>query len=198
MEVNMKKILEFILIITIILSFSSCSLFFDTNTYHVHGIDEYLYDDSWNGLTQNIFPCVDFIQKFSYVNGDYHYYDNFYTNEKFLEKVFCILEYNNDIYQDAKEFCMSKMNLNKENQIEYKDHIFYVNQGLYQADFEVDDKWILDFPYYFTMFGYSDVSNTLIFIGLYCADDYYESADKINTDFDSFWVDFYGDYYSFA
>ena len=116
----MKKLISMILIMAVVLSLASCSLFFDMNVIYVHGLNEYIYDASWNGLTQNLFPSTDFIQKYNYVDGDYHYYDNCNTNEDFLEKVLCVLEYEDNIYQKAKAFCVSEMDLNTESKIEYK------------------------------------------------------------------------------
>ena len=184
----MKKICICIISALLVL-FSSCSLFVDMNVIEIQGLENFDPADSENGITEFLLPC-DLLTATNYQSGDYYYFDNCYVNEKALEKSLVYLIYDDAAYAVAKEYCLNKMELSAENVFEYQGYVFAQNTDLH-IDFVSD----IQFPYHYLLFGYNDDSNTLLFTGLYCGEEWYDQANQVTTDFKSFWNVFYSKHY---
>ena len=190
-----------LLTLTLLLSFPSCSLLFPEselfgNVIHDEGLDAYRADFSDRGLTACLFPSEDFILKYMYIGGNYHYYDNFFVNEDALELCIAYMTYDATVYGEAKQYCQENMALSTADTKEYGGYTFVENIGLTE-ELKSEEGKALAYPRYFCMFGYNDASNRLMFIGLYCGDSYKKDAALAERDFGKFLEEFFGEYYDF-
>lgn len=195
------KIIICLCIISIFLTLTSCS------PVSIEGIDQYQPEISTVGLTSYLFPDDDFLKRYEYSDGAFFYYDEFLV----VEKTIAVLTYESDIYIQAKENCISREFISKNNVKEYKGFVFSENLRLPQAynnlkyeygteeiDLSLNNAYNKEFPNRFNMIGYNDDLNTLIFIGFYCTDDRNEKVNLANTDFGAFLEAFFSEYYNFA
>ena len=162
----------------------------------MEGIDNWDIANSSKGLTKYLFPNENFLIQYSYVEGDYHYYDNCNSLDR-LETVIAVIKYESDIYLDAKKYCIDNFYLSQNNIKEYNGYFFTENLNLPKSYKNVEDGKNIKFPYYMNMFGYNDSQSVLVFIGLYCNEALYEKAALVHTDFGSFLKAFYSQYYDF-
>ena len=190
----MKKITICILAL-LILGMVSCS----NRPYTISGLDEYHPADSSMGITKHFFPTEDssFLTLFEYADGDYHYY---YSGDVH-EKAIATLKYDEGVYKVAKQYCIDNMYLSTTNIKEHNGYIFVENLAYAEAYDHLKNNKNTEFPKFFTMFGYNDSLNTLVFIG-FCAKDAYSDKDDpkdayAETDFGKFLDIFFSEYYDF-
>ena len=187
----------------LLLSMTSCSILFPNSPLFsnniVHsGLDEFSAETSSTGLTKHLIP-QDLLTKYTYTEGDYHFFDNVYITEAYVEKVFLYLAYDESVYADAKQYCLDTFqNLSTENVKEYNGYVFAENLDRAIAYNEIVDSRNKAYPNTFVMFGYHDTLKHLVFIGFSCGDDHDESAALADTDFGAFLKEFYGEYYDFG
>ncbi len=196
MKNTFVRLILCVLSVILLLSMASCSALFP-GEIHDAGLDAFSTDASERGLTEYLLPSDGFIEKYTHTNGDYHYFDNLYMNEQALESGFVYLEYEEATYKEAKQFCLDSMSLSDENTKEYNGYVFAESLALTEETRSEDGK-DLRYPRYFTMFGYNDALNRLVFISMFCGDEHAEKAALADTDFGAFLKEFYGEYYDFG
>lgn len=202
MKNTVTRLILCLLSVILLLTVTSCSVLFPNSPLfstqiHDSGLDAFSSDASERGLTAYLLPTDGLIEKYAYVDGDYHYFDNLYVNEQALETAFAYLEYEAATYEEAKQFCLNTMSLSAENTKEYNGYVFAENLALTEKNRSEDGK-DLRYPRYFIMFGYNDALNRLVFISLFCGDEHAEKAALADTDFGTFLKEFYGEYYDFG
>ena len=149
------------------------------------------------GLTANLFPSDDFLNRFPYQDSVYHYWDA----EDLVwgyAKVFASLSYDAEIYEAAKTYCLENFNLSEGhtyayNECHFAEHICYKSKN-------ASGNWVLEsqFPRHFNMFGYHDESHTLFFLGYYNSDPESEERILAQDDFSTFLKEVYSEYYDFT
>lgn len=193
----MKKKITMCLCLLILFSMVSCS------SFEKHGISQYHSGNSKIELTLYFFPTEngDFLKMFDYTWGDYHYYDAPFLSVSSLEKAIAVLKYDEEIYRKAKQYCLDNMYLSATNIKEYSGYVFVENLAHPESFGRVKNGANQDFPQIFTMFGYNDALNTLVFIG-FCSENAFSKKDDpkaayAETDFGKFLDIFYSEYYDF-
>ena len=81
-----------------------------------------------------------------------------------------------------------KMHLSAENRTTLGDYVLIENLSYAEAYSALENGVNQDFPYQFTIFGYNDKKNELIFLGFYCSVERFEEVDAV---FDQGWDVFY-------
>lgn len=178
---SMKRISSLLLIIFIIcLSFNSCA-----QVIRIDGIDNFNKNDSALSLNQLILPSDDFLDCFKYENADYHYRDSsilpFFS--KNVEQSIVVINYKDDVYEEAKEYCMQEMVLSDSHIFDYNGYTF------------IDHEYS-DYPYHFNMFVYNDEKQCLIFLGFHSG--FHENVDDLIDDWGSFLDKYYSEFYDFS
>ena len=175
----MKKIVTIIFIV-FCLCLNSCGL---SDPYEISGLENYNPHNSEYGTSDGIITD-DFINKFDYISGNYHYVeaDNFSLFRPVLDRSIIYLSYDSAVYADAKQYAMNNMSLSDDIVEECNGYVFYDNY--------VDEDF--SFPRNFKRFAYNDTHNTLIFIGFFTGEDF----DL--TDWEEFLEKHYGDWYNFS
>ena len=74
------------------------------------GIENYQREYCHVGLTYHLYPGEDFLTRYAYVNGDYHYYCNGVWGDMY-RIAFSVLEYTPEEYEAAKEYCFQQFPL---------------------------------------------------------------------------------------
>ena len=138
---------------------------------------------------------------FNYTRGDYHYYDAPLLSLSSLEKAIAILEYDDIIYQEAKQYCLNNMYLSPTNIKEHNGYVFIENLGYADYVGSIKNGVNQEFPETFTMFGYNDSLKTLVFLG-FCSEHANDKKDDpqaayAETDFGKFLDIFFSEYYDF-
>ena len=193
----MKKITCIFICIVLVACVVSCS------AAEKHGIDSFDVNDSESGLTQHLLPTMDdeFLAMFKYTYGDYHYYDGILSTDPPAEKVFMILEYEEAIYQEAKQYCIDNMCLSKDNVKTYNGYVFVENLAYPREMKYLKGQKNTRFPNSFCMLGYNDLNQSLIFIGFSLGEtpksDLEKKAAYAETDFGKFLDIFFSEYYDF-
>ena len=165
----MKKAICILILLTVLMSFSSCS------EYRIEGLENFSSYDSTVETSKYLFPCDDFIDKFEYINGNY-YYDYWYYVTYCREKSFAYFEYTPEIYQEVFTFTMDNMIFLENNKYEFNNYTF-IQQD---ASVYYGEKNTPEFPYWFWMMFYSEERNIIGFLG-YC---YAPTQQKIRADED--------------
>ena len=190
----MKKIIAVCLCLLCIFPAVSCA------PYEKHGLSNYHPMDSNFEITQQFFPTEnsDFLDMFDYVWGDYHYYESPLTIIKSpYAKAIAVLKYEQNVYWEAKQYCLDHMYLSSTNIKEYNGYMFSENLAFAKENDSLEDGENTDFPGWFTMMAYNDSLNTLVFIGFYCTYDDDPDAAYAETDFGKFLDIFFSEYYDF-
>lgn len=151
-------------LITVLLCISTVSC--TPSIYTVTGIENYKRSDSSYGTVRYFLPHCDepdtFLKKFSYIRGDYDYYDAMdggLLDGGAYETAILYMEYTEEIYEEAKTYAFQNLQLVEGSAREYKQYTFMQNQG---CDFE-DQR---------AFFGHCDEKRILIFIGTYMGGSY--------------------------
>ena len=180
----MKKVIFIVLLVLVFcISFNSCCC---PNTYQISGLKNFHPHNSEFGTSDKIIP-ENFIDKYNYIHGDYHYIEEGMSIfEHTVDRSIIYLSYNDAVYLDAKQYAMDNLDLSENVVEEYNGYIFYDN---YADDFS--------YPHNFKRFAYNDDNNTLIFIGCYISLDLNEEVNEIADNWGTFLDKYYGEYYSF-
>ena len=193
----MLKRLNVILLCMLIL-LSSLFMTSCNSTVNIEGIENFGEADSSVSLTKYLIPNEEFLDEYEYVYGDYYYLEEKPFVEENLEIAIMILEYEQDVYEKAKQYCISKLYLSDENVREYAGFTFAENLDLPKAYNYLENGKNKEFPCFFNMFGYNDEKCTIVSIGFHCGDDWAEEAQNADADFSKFIETFYSEYYNFA
>ena len=182
-----------IAIICVCFLLCACSI----TPYKKEGLDQWSIYDSNVEITQFLFPDESFLNSFEYCDGDYHYFDDC-KSWNGLEVAIAFTEYEDDVYLEAKQYCIDNMLLSEYNRMEYNGYVFVENLQLAQDQNFLENGKNKRYPYRMNMFVYNDSLNRLVFLGFYCTGKVEEQADIIDTDFGAFLELFYSDYYDFG
>lgn len=187
----MKKTVIFFIAIAVLVLF----MFTSCTPVYLEGIEEFDEGTSSFGLTAHLLPDKDFLSKFEYTDSMYHYYDNTINHinkQPLVERIIMVLEYEDDVYEQAKMYCMDNMVLSENRVYEYNGYSFSETLDIVNHDAESD------FPQIFTMFSYNDEKHRLIFMGFACEITEVDNVnDLINQDFYSFLKEYFYEYYDF-
>ena len=160
------------------------------------GIDNFDKATCSVGLTANLFPSDDFLNRYPFQDSVYHYYD---TEEPIwgYAKAFASLSYDPEIYEDAKAYCLTTFRLSEDQIFNYGDY-YFTEQICYKSK-DTSGKWILEsqFPRHFNLFGYNDESRTLFFLGYYNGDPESKEQTLAQNDLYAFVEEVYSEYYNF-
>lgn len=191
----MKKILCLLLVCSSLLM-TSCG-----KTIKKTGINFFNYDDSEYGISNFLIP-PGFLELYEYKNAGYYFYsqtDSIY--EKTKNECFCYdqtlmcLKYDESQYILAKSYMFDNMSLNLQEEYRYGAYIFYENMSFVNY-LKIKSVKYGRFPYQYTMAGYNDEINTLLFLGLYCADGF-TNIDIFPSDFEEHVLTMYKEIYNF-
>ena len=162
--------------------------------HYVHGLEycnNYVNDDT--GVSKLLYDR-EFIDKYQYEEGNFHYYGGTFT----LSKTLLYLRYNNENYSLAKNDFLENMQYVETNGYNYKGFVFYATfdweeHGKTFGNLsDSSDKYV---PSTFKLIGYNDNLNVLICIG-------YSNTKKpiLNNDedFKTFVEDTYLEFYNFS
>ena len=162
----MKKLLSLLVLIIILCCLISCNIEFSSNK--LSGIDSYNVANSSVSICYELLPSDDFLELFSYIDGDYYYVNNavnfFSTGD---EQAIMYLIYEEDIYESAKEFTFQNMYFLENHKYSYNGDEFMVNvcRKMDGRDPNIVNGE-LD-PYWFNMIAFNDEKNTIVFLGFY-------------------------------
>ena len=196
---NIKK--SFFVIFLFALCLTSCSNNLNSqekaysHIVRVDGIENFKSPEGYYELNAYILPSIDFIDMFEYVKADYHFREHYETKWDFVgyEKSIVIIEYDDIIYEKAKEFCLENMVLNETYTLVYNGFIFLENIKLSIEQNRENST----FPMDFNMFAYNDELKTLVFIGYYNPGYADEDVMPIIKNWGGFLADYFSDVYVF-
>ncbi len=164
------------------------------------GIENFNKNDSNMSINQGILPSDDFVDLYEYTNAEYYYSD---VNEHLfyianLEQSIVIMNYDEEVYEEAKAYCLDNMDLSEVNKFEYDDYMFVENVGLAKGMENFKDGVNTRFPYQFNMFAYNDDESCLLFMGFYSSTDRHdENINLAETDWGAFLDMYFSQYYDF-
>ena len=202
----MKKVLFLLVIISIILSLSSC---FHSYDVYIDSLDQYReeiaenryefgFSDAEIDAPAYFLPSDTFISDFDYIEGSYHYYYEYWVREIFgsvrqPEISLLVLEYEEDVYLEAKDFMLKNIEAYDDTRYIYGSYCFYEN--LKFANFQPSRL----FPKWFVMAGYNDNKHILVFLGFENGRNMKEEYRyNLEDNWTSFIDEYYGKYYDFS
>ena len=155
----MRKILSLVMLLfSILFTLISC-----TEPTEKRGISNYHIANSESSLSLRLLPSDDFLEKFDYVDGDYYYISRETIISLGDEQEIMYLVYEEDIYDDAKDFVFQRLLLSKEHRYSYNGYEFIENIGQLEGR---DPNVVNDrFPYWFNMVAFNDEKQTIVFLG---------------------------------
>lgn len=163
---------------------------------YVHGLEycnNYL-DDSY-GIV-DLLPNREFLEKYTYIDGDFHYYGGTFETSKAL----LYLKFDEETYLEAKEDILSYA-VCSDFSFSYNGFVFYQNVFLDKdsADRENIKLEIENWGNWFSMIAYSDEKNTIVSIGYNSSskDDIHGENIQNNDDFAKFIERYYLEFYNF-
>ena len=198
----MKNKTIFVIVVLSLCLLTSCAVFQPSPLY-VNGLENWRAEESNVGLNQHLFPNEQFITQFTYIDGNYHYNDDCKIFKPSVETSLVYLKYDSELYLEAKQYCLDNMNLSKNNIAEYNGYVFVENLSLPEEYECLQNGENLRYPAFFTMFGYHDSLETLVFIGFHSSAttsygrEVYDKIELAKTDFGAFLTEFYLQYYDF-
>lgn len=161
---------------------------------HISGIENYSPADSTLSLSLYLFPDDDFPLRFDYLEADYQYYFNGVLMDGYAT-AFSVLKYTPEVYEQAKEYCITELSNTDEHQFQVGEFVF-IEHLCYIGDDGMGNYVVkCQFPRNFNMFAYNDADHTLLFIGFY-GDPKAETTQLAQTDFAAFYEEHFGKYYS--
>lgn len=162
------------------------------------GLDNYNPALSTNGITSNLFPCDDFIQKYEYLDGDFEYQEKA-SGGLDLTSEFAIawFKYKTDVYKQALEYSLATLDINNKNTKEYNGYTFveYFESGNNTDKNPNISSW-WRYPNMFFMIFYSEERGIIGFIS-YKAQNFKSDEEKsysADKDFDVFLKKVYSNY----
>lgn len=190
----MKKKLILLAMCLIFLVFCLIVCILPTLEVYISGIENFSPFDSTLSLSQNLFPSEDFLDRFAYTEGDYHYYFNGKLMGGYATS-FSLLRYAPGTYESAKEYCVQHFAITDEHQYTIGNYTFIEHLSYTSANKE--GKYVLtcQYPQLFNMFAYDDSSKTLLFLGYYNSNLDSPSTQIALTDFEAFFNEHFGKYY---
>lgn len=189
---RLRRVLVLIMSVQIALIMTAC----DSVVYE-EGIENFSKADSSYSINEFLLPSDDFLDDFKYENGQYYFksiYDYTKKDCNVLDRSIVICEYNQDVYENAKKYCLDEMNLSDSNVIEYNGYIFIENLKHFEERKQLEGGKNTGYPRWFNMLVYNDDKECLAFIGFYCS----KSPEFALTDWDKFLEEYFSEYYNFS
>ena len=199
----MKKVVTFVLALSIILTLTSCDLL--SYTIRKDSLEDYVDDDGrihYHSTCEidspdYFLPSLTFITDYANIYGEYHYYEECglgpYPRSR-PDTCILILRYDSQVYSGAKSYMIEQIPAYNDIRYIYRDYIFYENAN--DVNLRHGNRTI---PNHFTMACYNDTKQELVFIGFA---DSARIDQKYYDDLEGNWVSFidtyYGEYYDFS
>lgn len=188
-----KSVLFFLILSTFFLSLCSCQ-----QHYAFEGLDHFIkygYADSEMSIGNHLIVSSDFLKKYPYLKGDYHYdFDEKGWGRKIdvIERAFVWLTFDQITYEQVKKTC-EELRDNENADLDGKKAFEFTFYTIHEWD---DVHEYSKFPYYFTAYGYNNDNNTFVFIGFYTYKD--DSREKLHagTDLEGFIQTYFGEWYN--
>ena len=201
----MKKVVTFVLVLSMILTLTSCDIF--NYTLRKDSLEGYIaelekYGSGSSSLEldhpKNLLPSQTFITDYQYVYGAFNLYEEGVRIKYTLPATsILVLRYEYQVYSNAKAYMLENIPAYNDIQYIYGDYIFYENANFVEGHDIGKDVYL--FPKWFTMACYNDTKQELVFIG-FCDDVGIDQ--KYYDDPQGNWVSFidtyYGEYYDFS
>ena len=192
----MKKILLELILITTLAYFSGCTGGctginpLPTGRPFCEGVDVQEFSPMLSecGTTYHLIPET-FLTKFEYGDNKFYWDTNgsFFRFLPDIDKTLMYLEYTDDVYEKAKDYILTDMNLDFTQEKSYNGYVFHFNE----------DFGYIYFPYSYLIAGYNDSKNRLVFLGLYASAKKYPELECGETDFGKYLKMVYGEFYDF-
>ena len=137
-------------------------------------------------------PSKTFINDYPYLEGVFYFYeeDPIKPEWTYPSTSLLCLKYTEEVYIQAKQKMLDSIPMCGEDLYLYDDFVFYRNANFHE---------LTEFPTWFTMAGYNDEENILVFIGFFA---YSSTPNKYRDSMKEDWVHFideyYGKYYDFS
>ena len=189
----MKRLKKWLIALAVFVGAFLLMVTLPTFKMQTSGIENYQREYCHVGLTYHLYPGEDFLNRYAYVNGDYHYYCNGVWGDMY-RIAFSVLEYTPEEYEAAKEYCFQQFTNTDEHRYQVGDYHFV--EHLWQIKETETGEWEIfcDFPEMFNMFAYNDTNHTLLFLGYYETDCEPETQLAL-TDFEAFYEKHFAKYY---
>lgn len=185
-----KKLFFFCCSILLACLLCSCS-----HTYSVDGYEHFDKKESHYELNHYILPSDDFVDLFSNVGIKYAYREQYQSIIRFVEKSFVVIDYEAEVYEIAKEYCLQNMQLSDAEPLEYNGYIFIENIELAVKQNRYENPG--SFPHWFNMFAYNDNKRCLVFMGFYGSSYLYppDDAQEVREHWGAFIEKYFSDIY---
>ena len=190
----MKRFLLSLVLVTTLSFFSGCTggctgiKPLPTGEPYYKGVDVQEFSTSLSSFGTAHLVSEDFLTKFEYGDNKF-YWDN---NEGFfrladIDKTLMYLEYTDDVYEEAKNYILTEMDLDLSQEKNYNGYIFHFNNDCLRTNF----------PYVYLIAGYNDSKNKIVFLGIYASTKKHPELDYGETDFGKYLKMVYGEFYDF-
>ena len=186
----MKRFLLSLVLVITLSFFSGCAYGLPPGLSYREGVDVKYFDHSLSSFGIADLVSEDFLTSFEY--GDNKFYCYIYEPFLFIEvfdKALMYLEYSDDVYEEAKNYILTEMDLDLSQEKSYNGYIFHFNTGRYNL--------VTNFPTGYLMAGYNDSKNRLVFLGIYASTKKHPELDYGETDFGKYLKMVYGEFYDF-
>ncbi len=191
----MRRVLAIIFSLVLIVLLSGCRIFED-DIVTINGVENFDVNESDVELNLCILPSEDFIERFEAVDVDYHAMKHYNNQFGILCDEFYVVcaTYDEAIYNEAKEYCLSEMMLSSDIIIEHNDYVFVEN---YELAIKQDDM-VSRFPRWTNMFVYNDSKCELVFMGFYVGNYSVDDADTVRANWGEFLNEHFSELYDFG
>lgn len=184
----MKKVNLILALCFIMMIMCSCN-----SKYSVDGFENLNVNDSNYELNHYILPSDDFADTYEYKNIDYTFRDEYLSIFYWTERSLIVIEYDEDVYTQAKEYCLDNMMLNESMTLEYNGYTFIENIKLAVGQERNS------FPHWFNMFAYNDDVNILVFMGFYGTNyDYQKDLQNVKDNWGDFLDEHFAELHDFS
>lgn len=190
----MRK-LKFTIILLIATLLCSCNA-----DVSIDGINSFQTNQSHYELNVCLLPSDDFLSRFKCIDIDYSYREQYNSPLSLFatERSMIIGTYEMSVYEQAKAYCLEKMELSSSNVISYNGYTFLENIELAVDQGRYGDDRVNVFPQWFNMFAYNDDLKCLVFMGFYSPDLTSRDAIKVVDNWGEFLKEHYSDVYDFG
>ena len=174
----MKRLMAILLCCLMVLPLCACGEKY-SEKFNVDGIKNFEKFVVTVEINKYILPSDSYLEEFNFLDIDYHYRINYKTIFSFLgtERSLITIHYEQEEYQQAKEYCLQNMQLLESNRVKYNGYVFIDNVKL--ETLRNNNIPTSQFPDYFNMFIYNDDLNCLMFMGFGGEDNYGFDAQEV-------------------
>ena len=163
----------------------------------VQGIENIDRSADYFDLCVKLLPS-DFLEKYSYIDGDYYFYSRLaliYKPQKDVTKALLYLVYDDETYLEAKKDVLS-WDLDFENTHRIGGYVFHQNLKMFNSriktgSYESSAKPSEVLPRDYTMIAYNDDKKTIVFFGKI-------DENEMTNSFEDHIREYYGEWYEFS